>query len=603
MILWIEDDEKETTDLGRALQDHFTLCKADWSTGPQHSISAGIRYLLELTIVTGCKLRPPDLILLDSKLDIDINMAENLNAMKVLCGSNTQLYKECETTVNERNGGGVLAFLGRYVSRSYPDLKVVYASNFGIKDIRDAQGGEILRQYPGVLSGYFWKPEGPTALLAALFEILNDPKRGISFAEIRKALPPEDAYFLLGKEEDQYAWSDTYRLALTDLVRAGADRAWVYQDTRMPNMRRKYFVEGESGYTDVLKSHKNLSRALILAERGSGKEGFARALHHMWYTGINSAPLVSVNIGGVPPWSAGAALALRLFGGQQNQNQQPALGCVPMAWNGTLFLDELGDAKPEVQDTLLRLIQEGEYEPVMWNHEVWAAHCAFIGATNRDLWGVEEFRQDVADRLAMHVIRIPALRNVKEDIPIWMDKIAKKLAAEHNATALQPVPPGFEFSEVASNILQSYSWPGNIRELTHAIRRMQMRSAGRAEISLSVVVSEVSRLRQAPTTVSGTSSFSLPTNEVQLQAFVRGAAEFVRHTNKKTIGKSDIVRYVESLIGKPIRVDQLRVHFDRTFGEPGLDNLVQMVADCAKFEVWGTGKSPNSASGQINKER
>lgn len=587
LILWFEDQPDDTTQYAKLLQDNFELCSTGWSLGPAHTISSGLRYLLEAAFGnSGCRL--PDLILLDSKLAGDVLGNNNKPEILKLCGTNKALKDDVNECLAEATGGAVLRFLGRHIYQFFPHIRVVYLSQYGESEIRKDHGGEVLADFPGLLSGYYSKKDGPPKLCSMLFDILQDDRRGYSFAEIRNALPEVDRDYLLGPESDAFEWSDAYRLALTDLIEAGEDKAWPYEGTKNKSSEKPYVTFLEQRFKLVLDSHKQLPRALLLAERGCGKEGFARALHRMWYSRAGEAPFVSVNIGGVPPWSAGIALQLRLFGGQQHANQTPEHGCVPQAWNGTLLLDELGDTQKDVQDTLLRLIQEGEYEPALWQRQVWAAHCCFIGATNRDLWSETSFRADLADRLAMHVIRIPPIKEVKSDIALWMIKIARETAAKLQPFASPQVPSRFEFPDVAANMMQGYSWPGNLREMTHLIRRMQLSSLGKAHIPLGVVTKELSRLKGS-TVYDETIQVGLPNSREQLDALFEKFANYMRSQGKHTFTKSELYRYVTRIMGTHVTSYKFEKHLENRFDirKDQIPDILQNLAETAGGTVWG----------------
>lgn len=566
-ILWFEDEPENTTDYGKRLQDNFKLCKANyrWAIGPTYTISAGIRYLLLSAFAKREEFPLPDVILLDSMLVNDADNAENIEEIQKLGLSEPYLKEDAIKCIKQRTGGAVLEFLGKHIYPSFPSrIKVVYLSKFDEKEIRNEHGGDILKNFPGLLNGYHSKQDNPDKLVSMLFDILNHPSRGYNFEQIRASLNG-DADHLLGNVSDKFEWSNRYRLALTNLVQAGADKAWTFGKNSREDLKKTAIISSKSeNYNSALQSHKQLPRALILAERGCGKESFAKALHKMWYSKTPDAPFVSVNIGGVPPWSAGIALQLRLFGGQQDRNQTPAHGCVPRAWNGTLLLDELGDAQKDVQDTLLRLIQEGEYEPALWDPEIWAAHCCFIGTTNRDLWEEGGFRTDLADRLGIHIIKIPPLREMKEDIPFWMTKIARETAAKLQPLTGDSVPYEFEFHDVAANVIQGYSFPGNLRELAHAIRRMQLSALSKPRIPLDIVVKEISRL----ITVKDDKEsiiFSLPTTETELDDLLSKFVYYAQNGNA-SFSQSGLTQFVNVGLRTKTTEYKLKQHLENRFG-------------------------------------
>jgi Sigma-54 interaction domain len=592
LILWFEDEKEETTEYEKALQDNFDLCRSEWSVGPSHTISAGIRYLLEAAFGNSDKHPLPDLILLDSSLSKDPDNNQNRKEIDRLCKSNPLLKEDANISLNEGTGGAVIHLLGKHLYPSFHSLiKVVYLSQYSLQQILDEQGGQISGRFPDMLRGYHFKEQGPDALLSMMFDILNRPERGYSIAKIRSSLAPSDADYLLGSESENFPWSDTYRLALTDLVQAGEDKAWTFEG----HAGRPYVDSSDTGpYQLALQSHKQLPRALIIAERGCGKEGFAKALHTMWYSNYTDAPFLAVNIGGIPPWSAGIALQLRLFGGQQNQDQRTEYGCVPQAWNGTLLLDELGDTQKDVQDTLLRLIQEGEYEPALWQRQVWAAHCCFIGATNRDLWKEGGFRRDLADRLSMYIIKIPSVLEVKSDIPWWMAKIARETAAKLQPFAGSTVPIEFELPSIAADLIQGHSWPGNLRELAHVIRRMQLRSLSRPQIPLNVVSKEIGRLRVA-TPLNDGATVDLPVTETQLEELLNGFANNMR-TQGKTLSKTELYKYAKRRNADFVSPHIFESHLKNRFGldSVNLKAALEALAKRSGTRAWGVAAQKTS---------
>jgi len=609
-ILWFEDqpDETEIPDLTKKLRAPFILCR-NQSGGATHTISSGIHYLLEAAFGEQRENYVfPDVVLVDSKMNRDECRDDFKQSINELCQSRSPLKQGVDKCLEEQNGGAVLRLLAHHFLPSHPNLKVVYVSRYGEEQIRTAYGGEVLKEYPGILSGYFLKDQAPELLISMLFQILQDERRGFTFDQIRTRLHSNDADYLLGSKTEDYRWSHAYRLALNDLVEAGEDKAWEFNeclgsnDKRFVSCNKQHLSSPETGFDGVLRSHKQLPRALILGEKGCGKERFSRALHRMWYS-AEDAPFVTINIGGVPTWSAGAALQLRLFGGNLEQGRPIGYGCVPQAWNGTLLMDEIGAAQKDVQDTLLRLIQEGEYEPILADgREVWGAHCCFIGATNQEVYNPQVVRQDVVDRLAMHVIKIPPLRETVKDIPIWMRKIAKHLAEEHNARHKTYVPAEFEFLEAAANIAQNYTWPGNLREMTHAIRRMQIRAASEPRIPLSVVGSEISRLEGNRTTVAMLTPKALPGDEEQRRDFIQNVAGRLRLTGKK-LARADVVKVASEWQGKKTSEHLTKKHFNDTFGEGDFDKLRDEIAQVAGVTRWGdTGTSADDDDRQAADE-
>jgi two-component system, NtrC family, response regulator PilR len=212
------------------------------------------------------------------------------------------------------------------------------------------------------------------------------------------------------------------------------------------------------------------STVLVEGESGTGKELVARAIHS--HSLRKDRPFVSVNSGGIPE----TLLESELFGyakGAFTGALQTKKGLFDVASGGTLFLDEIGEMSPLMQVKLLRAIQEKKIRPVgeTAEHDI---DVRLIAATNRELLALVKqngFREDLYYRINVINIKIPPLRERKEDIPAlvchFVDKAAK--------AADKPVP---NISPKTMEILENYNWPGNIRELQNVIERAIAISAG-----------------------------------------------------------------------------------------------------------------------------
>jgi PAS domain S-box-containing protein len=202
---------------------------------------------------------------------------------------------------------------------------------------------------------------------------------------------------------------------------------------------------------------------LITGETGTGKELIARAIHKR--SQRSSRAFVSVNCAAIPS----SLIASELFGHERGAFTgalQRRLGRFELAEGGTIFLDEIGELPAETQIALLRVLQEREFERVGGNQPI-RADVRVITATNRDLESAiatGDFRKDLFYRLNVFPIEIPPLRQRRADIPALVEYFIQRYSRE----------AGKKIGSIEKRtleLLQSYSWPGNIRELQNVIER------------------------------------------------------------------------------------------------------------------------------------
>jgi len=208
------------------------------------------------------------------------------------------------------------------------------------------------------------------------------------------------------------------------------------------------------------------TRVAILGETGTGKELVARTLHER--SARAAAPFVTLNCAAVPA----ELIESELFGHEKGSFTGAAarhLGKFEQAQHGTIFLDEIGDMPLTMQAKLLRVLEEGEVERIGGDRAI-AVDVRVIVATHHDLEALArdgKFRQDLFHRIFVFPLRLPPLRERREDIPALVEHFAAQVSAINGWK-----PMTFTADAIAA--LQQHSWPGNIRELRNAVERLML---------------------------------------------------------------------------------------------------------------------------------
>ena len=234
------------------------------------------------------------------------------------------------------------------------------------------------------------------------------------------------------------------------------------------------FVGTSAALESVLKQARAIAdtnaTVLITGENGTGKEVLARAIHEE--STRRDGPFVAVSCAALPE----QLIESELFGhvkGAYTDAKTDRAGRFEVADGGTLFLDEIGELSQAVQVKLLRSIEQREIQRLGSNETI-QVNIRLLTATNRDLdleVAEKRFREDLFYRLNVVPLRLPALRDRREDIPLLATHFAAKAADKHN----RPTP---DLDPALVEALQEYEWPGNVRELENMIERLVVLTKG-----------------------------------------------------------------------------------------------------------------------------
>jgi two-component system response regulator HydG len=260
------------------------------------------------------------------------------------------------------------------------------------------------------------------------------------------------------------------RVQIVKTVRKAAERHALVAENRdlkreLTQLKHKAIVGSSPtlrrALTIASQAAPSTANVLVLGESGTGKELIARHVHE--HSG-RKGEFVAVNLSALPE----TIVESEIFGHERGAYTGAANrreGRIAQARGGTLFLDEIGELAPQVQVKLLRVLQEGEYEPLGGRTE--KADFRLIAATNRDLQKeVREgrFREDLFYRLNVIAITCPPLRDRAEDIPLLVDHFVEVYSRKNGR-------PPLRITREALERLCAYPWPGNVRELENVMER------------------------------------------------------------------------------------------------------------------------------------
>jgi two-component system response regulator HupR/HoxA len=339
--------------------------------------------------------------------------------------------------------------------------------------------------------------------IEAIIQAINDGK---VFYYINKPWEPEELRIIVRRAAEQYRLTKENERLLKELEianqRLQQENVLLHQE-----VEKQYTFDNIIGRSSAMQEVFRLVRkvipnnttVLLLGETGTGKELIARAIH---YNGPRKDRIfVTQNCGALPD----ALLESELFGyvkGAFTGAAGDKKGLFELADGGTIFLDEISDTSPAMQQRLLRVLQEGEIHP-LGSEETGKVDVRVISAANRDLeQAIREgrFRQDLYYRLNVFPIRIPPLRERRQDIPPLAEFFLEKYAQKLGKT-------GLKLSPEAVSVLMAADFPGNVRQLENLLER----AATLAENNILITLAHL-QLDATQSAFSPVNEFEFPAN-------------------------------------------------------------------------------------------
>lgn len=316
---------------------------------------------------------------------------------------------------------------------------------------------------------------------------------GVEVLEAAKKIKPEIPIIMISGHGELETAVQTMRLGAFDYISKPPDLNRLLNTVRNALDRKSLVVENKRlkkkvsktyemiGTSDKITDIKEMiekvapteARVLITGPNGTGKELVAHWVHEK--SERAAGPFIEVNCAAIPSELIESELFGHVKGAFTSANKDRA-GKFEAANGGTIFLDEIGDMSLSAQAKVLRALQESKVQRVGSDKDI-KVNVRVVAATNKNLKKEIEdnkFREDLYHRLAVILIKVPALNDRRDDIPLLIEHFAAKIAASQGSTPKS-------FSKKAVQLLQKYDWTGNIRELRNVVERLLI--LGEQEIS------------------------------------------------------------------------------------------------------------------------
>jgi len=426
-----------------------------------------------------------------SSLDLEIAMWRAMQYLKDFIPANEMYLHLYDKGLGAmRTIAGATVSEGRKMDRITPLPKEVRASIEEFTGVSIINQPELQAGFQFML-GYYGRED--TSALVQLLEV-EGQKLGalVVLAQGRDQFSETHGrLFSLLKEPFAMALSNTLKhqevLRLKDLL--ADDNRYLHRE--LLYLSGDEIVGQEFGLKKVMSMVRQVapltSPVLLLGETGVGKDVIANAIHYS--SPRKDGPFVKVNCGAIPD----TLLDSELFGHEKGAFTgalSQKRGRFERADQGTIFLDEIGELPPQAQIRMLRVLQYKELERVGGTHPI-SVDIRLIAATNRNLEDMvkeKQFREDLWFRLNVFPIRIPSLRERREDIPALVHHFVKRKSHELKL----PNPPAL--AQGAMDRLTAYDWPGNVRELENLVERALILSQG-APLTFDDLVKGIEKTR------------------------------------------------------------------------------------------------------------